>query len=304
MGGGVRMKRSYFLAAFAALLLALLFASCGVSVHAAPRPSEAPYTITSSLASQTLFALGDSLTAGAGATTQQRDYLSLVASASGVTLLPPLARYGVTVPRTVVTLEATPPPSADSYLIELGTNDIGENATVFDQDYAAILHLLRDTNPAARFVCLGPWQPWDAANNQMGAALTAMCQGVGGVYVDLQKLYEFDRPALPYHGPVGRQTWLGPGDWFFPNDAGHAAIAARVEAALMALFSPPASSSTATDTNATHATAPTELVAPPPLSDVLGAISLCGVALLLGGSMRSTRRKRSQRSARGDLTYE
>ena len=50
----------------------------------------------------------------------------------------------------------------------------------------------------------------------------------GGHFADIAPLYANEA----YHGPLGRPTWVGPGDWFHPNDAGHAAIAAVVLRAL------------------------------------------------------------------------
>ncbi len=84
-----------------------------------------------SLHGASLLAIGDSLTVGWGATQQDRDYLTYLQQWTGVRLLPNVAHYGVNVPTTLAELQQTPPPVADVYLIELGTNDGSDDPVVF-----------------------------------------------------------------------------------------------------------------------------------------------------------------------------
>lgn len=184
-------------------------------------------------ASNTLLALGDSLSGGAYATTQAQGYLYLVAQALGASALIPTlpnvpAPYGTTavVDAYALSLLTSPLPRARIIIVELGTNDTAETNGMFFGAYNYILSHLRTYEPGVRVLCLGLWRDSSQAPREQWMQATCMAQGVK--FVPLIALY--NNPA--YHGPVGRSTWLGPADYFHPNDAGHAAIAQAIEAVL------------------------------------------------------------------------
>ncbi len=113
-------------------------------------------------------------------------------------------------------------------MIELGTNDT-EPPDGFQTAYQQIVQTLHRANPTARIVCLRPWQ--DPTNGYQPAywqTIQAACRDWPMVVVDLAAPYLDASP----HGPGGGATYRGPRDWFHPNDAGHAAIARALLAAL------------------------------------------------------------------------
>lgn len=190
------------------LLLLLVFAPPGAS-HA-PR----------------LLFIGDSLTGGWFASSPSASYAERVTAALGGVRLDAGNRYGWTLAHSASLMVGAPPPAADVVVIELGTNDDSATAAQVSAIYGWTLATIRRASPAARLVCLGPWRGADYA--AIDEVERVACIGAGGRFVDLAPL--FADGAL--HGPAGRATYHGPGDEFHPNDAGHAAIAAAVEAAV------------------------------------------------------------------------
>lgn len=169
--------------------------------------------------------IGDSLTAGWGATTEEHSFRRLVETA--------LARHGqveelrpTRKPGTGLTFAnsfADIPTDADVAVIELGTTDADKRpSSDFARDYAADIARIRSANRSVRLICLSVWRPTkdptgQVANNTIGD----LCSDRYSVYVDITAL--FDLSSL--RGPQGRETWQGVGDDFHPNDAGHRAIA-------------------------------------------------------------------------------
>lgn len=181
-----------------------------------PRPSPTPTPTPPTYA--TMLSIGDSLAGGYYASTWSHAYAAIVAASLPSHLLTPPVYYGHSAVDALGAMRQYPPPPADLAIIELGTND-QEDPSTFAQDLAAVLALLKQANPRITLVCLGPWRPsTDAAYD---AIVQQQCVRAGGHFVDLFPLFG----VASYHGPNGRPTWLGPGDWFHPNDAGHAAIA-------------------------------------------------------------------------------
>jgi lysophospholipase L1-like esterase len=167
--------------------------------------------------------IGDSLTGGYYASDYAHSFPALVTAALHAIDLHPSIYYGHTAANTIAAMNQGPPPAVDLAVIELGINDNDDgNLTLFRQNYADVLERLKRANPAVLLVCLGIWQ--EATAQPFNDAVRELCQAAGGRYHDLAPLYSVEA----YHGPLGRPTWVGPGDWFHPNDAGHAAIAAAV----------------------------------------------------------------------------
>ena len=191
-----------------------------------------------------IYYLGDSITFGRSATTYAHSYRALVAAYLAqnprvhVTIEnqpDDLTRYSATWHSgwklvDALTAEAATPPQAATNLIvvEIGTNDSGSSTPIaaFTSGYAQLITSLVAAAPGAEVVCLTSWDtPVHAA--AYDAVIQADCPA--GRTVDLSALYA--QAAL--HGPVGtKESWLGTytTDSFHPNDKGHSAIAAEIEA--------------------------------------------------------------------------
>jgi lysophospholipase L1-like esterase len=172
-----------------------------------------------------MLSIGDSLAGGYFASTWSHSYAAIVAARLPSNILTTPVYYGHSAVNALAAMQQTPPPAVDLAVIELGTNDQEDLAT-FQRDLGAVLALLRQANPRIRLVCLGPWQPsTDSAYNDV---VQQVCTQAGGTFVNMFPLFDVES----YHGPAGRPTWLGPGDWFHPNDTGMAAIAQAIVNAL------------------------------------------------------------------------
>lgn len=121
------------------------------------------------------------------------------------------------------TADETP---VDVAVLEAGANDVDKSTLrEFAVGYRRLVDSVRATSPDAELVCLGPWNdPQRSARYEV--VVRRLC--VGQTYLPLSDLYA--RAEL--RGPAGRQTALGVGDGFHPNDAGHAAITAVVAAVI------------------------------------------------------------------------
>lgn len=191
-----------------------------------PRPTPIPTpTPTPNPTYGTALFIGDSLTGGYFVDNQAHAFTSIVAATLHAALVPTSVYYGHSAVDALQAMEIQTPPATDLVVLELGTND-QEDLGLFARDYAAILTLLQRVNARVQLVCLGPWQPHD--QDPYNAMVRQSCAHAGGRFVDLMPLYYNES----YHGPVGRPTWLGPGDWFHPKNAGMAAIAQAILAAL------------------------------------------------------------------------
>jgi lysophospholipase L1-like esterase len=198
--------------------LAVLLAGCGGG--AGPQPSPTPPDAPS----ERLVVVGDSLAAGRFADTADEAFPQEVAGAlhAGLEVL---AAPGV----TTAQLAAQSVPPADVVVVEAGTNDFLDQTPrrQFEADYRALLAKVG----GARLVCLTTWTP-KGITGPAGAKIPASFYDATirracakGAVVDVSAVLD-DR------GPVGRSTFLGPGDDFHPNSAGHAAIARLIEAKL------------------------------------------------------------------------
>lgn len=119
--------------------------------------------------------------------------------------------------------------SPDAIVLQVATNDFGRGLSLqqYRANYGGILAGLRALAPRARLLCLGGWRASTEVNKagvtgaQFDAMTASECATARGHFVSLDGL--FRNPS--YHGPQGRETSRGPGDWFHPNNQGHQAIA-------------------------------------------------------------------------------
>lgn len=208
--------------------LLVLMTLTGAAIVAPARATGAPLNIVF---------LGDSLTRGFAATTESQRYAELVVAGADAQYpaatfqLVDMSTYGISAAAVAASDPAIP--AAAGVVIELGTNDYSgygaPSPSSLADFHAAYASLVARAKAAAPYVfCLGIWQP-DTPNSLglTSADYDGVIQSLCPLYVPLQSIY--DNGAN--HGPAGRATYLGPGDWFHPNDAGHAAIAAAVLAA-------------------------------------------------------------------------
>jgi acyl-CoA thioesterase I len=198
----------------------------------APAPALFPASIRASEPPKFIF-LGDSLTRGLFASAEATTFRALLAEHFGATATRVAATGGNSADflNSRAEIVAAQP---DVVIIELGTDDQVDGHSTVD-DLAVNLRTLvgfaREGNAACRVVMFSTWRgtgEYPAWN----AAIRDVAHECGASYVSLQALYD-DRDN---HGPAGVPTiWPdipGPGgigfvtDYFHPNDAGHAAIAA------------------------------------------------------------------------------
>lgn len=209
------------------VLLAMFLVGCApVSATGIPKATVAPSATATPVGAPRIVFIGDSLTEGAFATRQDADYVVRVTYALHATQEDTQGHYGWTVANTITSLIAHPAPSADIVVVELGTNDVGSTPVdLFSRQYAQLLSLIRETQPAnARWACLSTWRD-PSSSGAYDSVIQSECPGT---YVPIGQFYMNGT----MHGPTGRVTWLGMGDWFHPNDKGHQAIAQAVETAL------------------------------------------------------------------------
>src|SRR5690348_14522229 len=228
-----------YLAAFLAVVLLALCAVYPSQALARPLPVsgrplgsgtsktyQPPVVAAAVRISHQLIFVGDSLTEGAFALDVAHSYAVLTASVLHVSYAVQ-SQYGVTAVYTAGEMQANSglavPADAQVVVIELGTNDVfasGETLAQFRTAYDYILTRVHHDAPQAKFVCLGTWRT-PAQGGSYDAVIESDCASlVGGAYVALGNLYL----NSSYHGPAGRVTFLGTGDNFHPNNAGHQAI--------------------------------------------------------------------------------
>jgi acyl-CoA thioesterase I len=227
------------------LVAALMVAACGPTTVLAGGPTrhasrtEEPRTggrsgaqalgETIAVPPRRILFVGASLTEGWYASTKDRTYTTLVANgiAGGRRIqVRTLAHPGATaedVAHWDLRIQT------DYVVLQVATNDFVKDVPVdvYAASYADVLEQLRAASPKADLVCLGAWLDPTAVNRLGVAAVDydvatrTACGEEGGRYVDLSATY-----LDPLnHGPMGRQTYHGPGDLYHPNDRGHAQIA-------------------------------------------------------------------------------
>lgn len=222
-------------------------AVAGASMYWVIQDREAPTNYTSSYAPQTesdvvqaasvtrpttgpltVMFIGDSITRGSGASAEPEIFQAKVTrslSESGP-VTPIVSAIGGARLQTVADA-TTISPDTDLAIIELGTNDSGDDPTplnVFRDQYAALLQKVRASAPEASILCLGVWRR-DGAN--FDGIIRSECNKAGGYSTILRDIVS--NPAT--RGPNGRPVYgaaSGIGDNFHPNDVGYTAIADRI----------------------------------------------------------------------------
>lgn len=169
--------------------------------------------------------VGDSLAAAFFATTEEDGFAHLVEEAIGPVEVSTTARAHQTLATVAGVTDV--PSKVEVAVIELGTNDVGMQTplTAFQTQYEGLTRAIRAESPRARLVCIGTWTGWGDMYDRI---IEDACVAVDGSYVDAQPLFT----EAANRGPVGRATFVGPGDDFHPNNAGHRAVADAVLAVL------------------------------------------------------------------------
>lgn len=168
---------------------------------------------------------GDSLAAGFFASSEAQGFSALVTGALGRVTPTTVSRAHETLSTVAGVTDV--PADLGLAVIELGTNDVGIPTPLadFEAQYAELVGRIRTSSPRAAIVCTGTWTV-DGA--EYDGIIAGVCTANAGRYVSLADLF-----ATPeFHGPAGRDTFVGAGDDFHPNDAGHRAIADAVLAVL------------------------------------------------------------------------
>ncbi|HEY6888285.1 MAG TPA: SGNH/GDSL hydrolase family protein [Solirubrobacter sp.] len=208
------------------IAVAALLAGCGGSAPNAPEVTQTPS------GGAQLVVVGDSLAAGRFADTQAQAFPQLVAADTHARLAV-LGMPGATTAQLAA--DALPSRGAD-IVVEAGTNDFifQTPRSRFANDYRALLAKVTAASPGAKLVCVTTWVPETVANQPAAkipvsfydTTIRRAC--TGGAVADVSPI----AGAAATRGPAGRSTFLGPGDDFHPNSAGHAAIARLIESKL------------------------------------------------------------------------
>lgn len=173
--------------------------------------------------------LGDSLTYGLFASSEDAGYRPQVVNALSA-VAPVNASRGGQTGNTVATVSESSEIPADTGLVvlALGTNDVWNTPVPdYTAQYKALIEKVRTSAPDAVLVCLSVWANPDGARDY-NPPISAACEAAGGTYVLISDL--FDTEGM--RGPSGVEAFGGTSDDFHPSDAGYAAIADRVTAAL------------------------------------------------------------------------
>jgi acyl-CoA thioesterase I len=204
-------------------LVSVAASACG-QLKPLPTPTMPPTT-------RLVVFIGDSLTVGLYASTIDHTYASVLAVRWKATLLDRVGVAGVHADGLLDAVEHMEPGATDA-VVEVGTNDfVNTVPTDFNHAYRALIAAVQRREPHARVVCVGIWRsaiertPWGAGPETYDALIEAACPGP---FVSLQALTS--DPSL--RGPAKQATFRGPSDSFHPNDRGHDAIAAAIDAAV------------------------------------------------------------------------
>lgn len=176
----------------------------------------------------TVMFIGDSITRGSGASAEPEIFQAKVTRKLGESgpVIPIVSAIGGARLQTVADA-TTISPDTDLAIIELGTNDSGQDPTplnVFRDQYAALLQKVKTDAPEASILCLGVWR---REGVRFDGVIHEECEKAGGYFTILRDIA--NDPAT--RGPSGRPVYgsgSGIGDTFHPNDYGYTEIADRV----------------------------------------------------------------------------
>ena len=201
------IARRHFATVVAALVLSVGVLGCGGSSNPAA-PAGAV----------TVVALGDSITAGFGATAGSNDYVSRLSSRTGVAIIN-AGRIGDTTGDALNRLDSSVlSRNPDIVIVFLGGNDVLQAVPLQQRvsNITAIAQRIRQRGAAVILVDLGT-----GVLDAFGGALPGIATQTSSRYVPGVLEGVFGVPGLMF-------------DTVHPNDAGHAIIADRIEPALRA----------------------------------------------------------------------
>ncbi len=169
----------------------------------------------------TVMFVGDSLTEGYYATTEDDTYVPRVARGLGrdVTVLrtnPARGKVSKVVDRIKVD------PDVDLAVVELGTNDVDASSKdMFEASYAALLDKIGSESEDMPLLCLGVWYVDDQGFDDI---IRDECEARSGEFVNMNAMVRDDRNI----SQAGDEAYLGTADGFYPNDRGHKKIAKAI----------------------------------------------------------------------------
>jgi acyl-CoA thioesterase-1 len=216
----------------ATVAITTLIAGCGghAAARARPRQEAGAHSAQQGAGDARLVVVGDSLAAGRFAGTQDEAFPQRVAAAMPARL----ELYAVPGATTAALAAQAVPGRGAVVVVEAGTNDFLYQTPRrrFAEDYRALVAKVTAASPGAKLVCLTIWIPKDVAAqtpakipvSSYDATIRRAC--AAGAVADISPV----SAQAGMRGPAGRPTFVGPGDSFHPNSAGHAAIAQAIEA--------------------------------------------------------------------------
>ncbi len=139
---------------------------------------------------------GDSLTAGSFTGSDATTFRGLVTLRAGIGNAINASTKGIRT-GSFLAEHPTAPAGVSLAVVELGTNDVGNtDPAAFDGSYGALLDSIRDANPDAGLVCLGPWRP-TGVSAPYSAAIQRECVERGGRYIPLDVMHGQGRNRGP-----------------------------------------------------------------------------------------------------------
>lgn len=174
--------------------------------------------------------IGDRISDSAGATTPEQGYINVIAQKFDQDGLGSnLTKQITTEPVPTIQPPTALPPEIDLTIIQVGTSDAGSSTTrptskdEFMKRYNSFLEAVQAEAGSSKLICVGTWYN-KAYTNYLNITMKSACETAGGRFINVNDLY--DKGST--RGPIARETFSGPGDSYFPNDEGHAALAERV----------------------------------------------------------------------------
>lgn len=183
-----------------------------------PRPASGPLQVVYS---------GEDLTQGLYASSPDKTYtarLTADLSKAGAVSVTTIGKVGQNINYA---LTQPVPSGAGLVVVEYGTNEsLRGGVPQFRTLYDSYLTRVRNANPEAELVCLGPWT-LTTLNPSYGQIIKASCVNHGGDYLAISDLYGV--ASLAYLAKPGElNASAATADMIHANDSGHGAIYGRV----------------------------------------------------------------------------